>query len=85
MTKLEKLKRAMLWVARKGLKRKKAGVMLVGYFNGSCPVCAAHIGTDVFKDRLTQEHYCFCGACGREIYQFIDHTQIRWLKGFKPE
>jgi len=82
---LEKLKLKGLWIARKALKRKKAGVSLAGYFNGFCPVCEAHIGTNVFKDRLTQAYYCFCGACGREIYQHIDHTKILWLKGFKPE
>lgn len=84
MTRLEKLKRAWLWLARKGLKRRKAGVLLAGYFNGSCPVCEQHIGTDVFRDRLTQQFYCFCGSCGREIFQIINHKEIRWLKPYKP-
>ena len=80
MKPLEQLKRVPIWLARKVLKRKRAGVLLVGYYNGGCPVCSAHIGTDVWKDKLTQEFYCFCGACNREIYQFIDHDKIRWLK-----
>lgn len=80
----EKLKRAWFWLARRILKRKKAGVLLAGYFNGSCPVCEAHIGADVLRDRLTQQHYLFCGACGREIFQHIDHSKVLWLKGYEP-
>jgi len=81
---MEKLKRAAIWLTRKGLKRKSTGVLLAGYYNGSCPVCSQHIGTDVFKDRLTQAYYCFCGACGREIYEHIDQAKILWLKGYEP-
>ena len=81
---LEKLRRPVLWVARKVLKRIKAGVAVAGYYNGSCPVCGVHIGTDVLRDKLTQAFYCFCGACGREIYPVLDHSRIRWLKLFKP-
>jgi len=78
------LKKGSLWLARHALKRKKAGVVLAGYFNGSCPVCEAHIGTNVFKDKLTQAYYCFCGACGREIYEHIDQARILWLKPYEP-
>jgi len=81
---LEKVTKALLWLARKGLKRKKAGVTLAGYYNGPCPVCEAHIGTDVFKDRLTQAFYCFCGACNREIFQHVDQARILWLKPYLP-
>ena len=80
----DKLKRPLLWIARKVLKRKKAGVVLAGYFNGSCPVCDVHIGTDIFRDKLTQIFYCFCGACGREIFQHVDQARILWLKPYEP-
>ena len=73
-----------LWLQRRILKLEKAGVKLAGYFNGSCPVCDVHIGTDVYKDQLTDQFLCFCGACGREIYQHIDQAGILWLKPFKP-
>ena len=80
MKPLEKLRNAGIWLARKVLKRKRAGVILAGYYNGGCPVCEAHIGTDVWKDKLTQEFYCFCGACSREIYRLLLKREIRWLK-----
>jgi transcription elongation factor Elf1 len=35
----------------------------VGYFNGYCPECNAHIGTNVFKS-LTGKLLVECGACG---------------------
>jgi len=82
--KSEKLKNAPAWVARKILKRKRAAIVLAGYFNGTCPVCDVHIGTDVFRDKLTQAFYCFCGACGREIFPVLDHSRIRWLKPYEP-
>ena len=84
MTAPEKLKNVPAWVARKILKRKRAGIVLAGYFNGSCPVCDVHIGADIFRDKLTQQFYLFCGACGREIFQVVDHAGIRWLKPYEP-
>lgn len=76
MTTLEKLKRALWSLARKGLKRKKAGVKLAGYFNGFCPYCGEHIGSDVYLDLLTRQLYCFCGACDRDVFSVPPGVQI---------
>lgn len=70
------LKNIGIKILRKVFKRKKAGIILAGYFNGLCPVCESHIGTDIFKDKVTQQHYAFCGHCGREIFGQLDQKKI---------
>lgn len=77
---LEKLKLKLMWVMRRIFKRKKAGVLLIGYFNGNCPVCNEHIGIDIFKDKLTQENYAFCAHCNREIFDQLDKSKIMAYK-----
>lgn len=70
------LKNIGIKVMRKVFKRKTAGVLLAGYYNGNCPVCNTHIGTDIHKDKVTQQFYCFCGHCNREIYPLLDKSKI---------
>lgn len=56
---------------------------IVGYYNGACPLCDVHIGTDIIQD-WKGKRSARCGACGREIFQLIDHSKIRWLKPYEP-
>jgi len=70
---------------RKLFKRKSVLLILVGYFNGLCPVCNEHIGTDVFKDKVSHQLYIFCGHCNREIYDQLDKTRLKMYSEGKPK
>ncbi len=71
------LKNIAIKVERKTFKRTHAGIMLAGYYNGKCPVCDTHIGTDIYKDKITQQFYSFCGNCKREIYPLLDQSKVQ--------
>ena len=61
------------------LPGRAAQARIIGYYNGSCPLCDVHIGTDVTTDILGRRS-ARCGACGREIYRLLIKREIRWLE-----
>jgi hypothetical protein len=39
----------------------------VGYWNGLCPHCGAHVGVYVLENLLTGKQHKFCAVCGRDM------------------
>lgn len=72
MTKLSDIKDRILHLFRRKVKPKIERSIIVGYWNGICPLCKEHIGIDLYKDKLTGKKHASCASCNKEIYELIE-------------
>lgn len=61
----EKLRILWRWIRRSRPAVAIKAARLEDYFNGICPECGEHIGTDVWHDRYGL--YLICGSCNNRI------------------
>ena len=53
----------------------EAAYDILDYYNGPCPNCGQHIGTDIRMNVLTLRRSAICGACGANVYVDIQKQQ----------